>query len=61
MNVAVTGSAKAVASARTATAWIAWTTPSPMFQRRNEAARGAGISTVGVVMSWVPAITVGPL
>jgi hypothetical protein len=25
MNVAVTGSAKAVASARTATAWTAWT------------------------------------
>ena len=57
MNVAVTGSAKAVASARTATAWTAWTKPSPMFQRRREAAREAGSSTVGVEMSWLLAIT----
>ena len=56
MNVAVTGSAKAVASARTATAWTAWTRPSPMFQRRNDAARDAGSSTVGVEMSRSVAI-----
>ncbi len=60
MNVAVTGSAKAVASARTATAWTAWTKPSPMFQRRREAAREAGSSTVGVEMSWLLAITMRP-
>jgi hypothetical protein len=51
MNVAVTGSATAVASARTATAWTAWTKPRPMFQRRRDAAREAGSSTVGVEMS----------
>ena len=56
MNVAVTGSANAVARARTAMAWTAWTRPSPMFQRRNDAACDAGSSTVGVEMSRLVAI-----
>jgi hypothetical protein len=42
MNVAVTGRTKAVARASTATAWTAWTRPTPTFHLRREVARAAG-------------------
>ena len=54
----MTGSANAVASARTAAAWMAWTKPSPMFQRRRDTASEGGSSTVGVEVSWLLAITI---
>src|SRR3954451_5906092 len=58
MNVAVTGNANAVASARTATAWMAWRKPSPMFQRRRDTARDGPSSSVGVEVSSLLAITI---
>ena len=43
----MTGSANAVARATTATAWRAWSTPMPTFQRRSE--RGGGLGNGSAV------------